>query len=62
LMLGSLRKVWPWKNTANNTELALPAALDTEVAITITIGAVGFLAVLLLTWLAARRQQPAAAH
>ncbi len=62
LMLGSLRKVWPWKNAVNNTELALPAALDAEVAITIAIGAVGLLAVLLLTWLASRRQQTIAAQ
>ena len=62
LMLGSLRKVWPWKNAVNNSGLALPAALDAEVAITIAIGVVGLLAVLLLTWLATRRQYPVTAH
>ena len=63
LMLGSLRKVWPWKDPVNNADPVLPAMLDSDVVFTIAIGTAGFVSVFLLTWLAARRQQPAdAAH
>ena len=63
LMLGSLRKVWPWKDPVNTTDPVLPAVLDGDVVFTIAIGTAGFVAVFLLTWLAARGQQPAnAAH
>ena len=58
LMLGSLRKVWPWKDPVNNTNPVLPAMLDSEAAITIAIGAAGLIIVLMLSWLATRHQNP----
>ncbi len=33
LMLGSLRKVWPWKAGVNGNDPALPATLDSEVVV-----------------------------
>ena len=57
-MLGSLRKVWPWKDPVNNTNPVLPAMLDSEAAITIAIGAAGLIIVLMLSWLATRHQNP----
>ncbi len=61
LMLGSLRKVWPWKDPVNNTNPVLPTTLDTEVAITIIAGVAGLVAVLLITRLAARPHHPSTA-
>ena len=58
LMLGSLRKVWPWKDPVNNTNPVLPAMLDSDAAITIAIGAAGLIIVLMLSWLATRHQNP----
>jgi putative membrane protein len=67
LMVGSLRKVWPWKETLSTTvdrhgkvvplEQAnmMPAAFDSEVAMAVGLAIVGFAAVLVMSWLANRR-------
>ena len=67
LMLGSLRKVWPWKVTLSTTvdrhgeivplEQAniLPAAFDGDVAFALGLMVLGVLAVLALSWLAGRQ-------
>lgn len=66
LMLGSLRKVWPWKktlettldrhgNTIPLTEInLLPSQWNSEVAIAVSLAALGFLVVLLLEFRASR--------
>lgn len=73
LMIGSLRKVWPWKETLQTTidrhgEIVplvqaniLPAALDGEVWFSIGLLTLGIVAVLLLTWAAGRRRPAAEA-
>jgi putative membrane protein len=59
LMLGSLRKVWPWKETAS-AEAAyqanvLPPALNGEAAWALGLALLGCLLVLLLHWLGERK-------
>ena len=61
LMLGSLRKIWPWKDAMTNTNPVFPATLNTEVIITIIAGVTGFVLVLLITRIAARPHHPPAA-
>ena len=55
LMLGSLRKVWPWKDPANINNPALPNHFDLEVGISIAICATGLLIVLVITWIHTRK-------
>jgi putative membrane protein len=61
LMLGSLRKVWPWKAGVNGNDPALPATLDSEVVVIIAIMTTGLLTVFLVAWLASRSQPPLSA-
>lgn len=63
LMLGSLRKVWPWKalHTAPETGLqilanVLPGSWSSEVTWAIALAVVGAAAVVILEWAAGRRQ------
>jgi len=64
LMLGSLRKIWPWKE-AIETGLnrhgdvvpivqgnTLPDGFSAEVVVAVTLMAVGFLVVMVLDWMA----------
>ena len=60
LMLGSLRKVWPWKDPANINNPALPNHFDLEVGISIAICATGLLIVLVITWIHTRKTPVAA--
>jgi len=69
LMLGSLRKVWPWKETVRTIVdrhgqpipvqqiNVLPAAFNSEVVFAIGLALLGFAIVFTLENLAARRQQ-----
>jgi putative membrane protein len=64
LMLGSLRKVWPWKKAFNGVTEAsgnvvvavqknvLPCCWDTETGLALSLGVFGFLLVLSLNLLA----------
>lgn len=59
LILGALRKVWPWKETVNLHGVLLennviPASFTNEVFIAILLMVLGFFAVLLLDYLASR--------
>lgn len=66
LMLGSLRKVWPWKETIKTAidrhgdvipivqANALPQAFSAEVALALVLMALGFLMVMALDWMAGR--------
>lgn len=68
LMIGSLRKIWPWKKTLNaivdrhGVEIPveqinlLPPAFDTQVAMALGLAAVGFVLVFLLDAVASRRE------
>ena len=72
LMLGSLRKVWPWKKTLETTldrhgntiplsEInLLPSLWNSEVAIALSLAAVGFLVVVTLEFWASRPRAPEA--
>ena len=59
-MLGSLRKVWPWKfdNNIENHNI-LPAVIDETFWQTILLGAVGFVLVLLIEYFAGRKNHSA---
>jgi putative membrane protein len=69
LIIGALRKVWPWKesigvNSGASDELAyvleknlLPTTLSTDVVLAILLMVLGFILVLILNNLAARRQE-----
>ena len=53
LMLGSLRKVWPWKQLTTGGELnVLPGAIDREVTLVLCCMVVGFAVVLALDYIA----------
>jgi putative membrane protein len=67
LMLGSLRKVWPWKETLS-TALdrhgkvvpldqvnRLPAGFDLDVGFAVALAIIGFAAVMIMSWMANRR-------
>ncbi|MDZ7699925.1 MAG: DUF368 domain-containing protein [Deltaproteobacteria bacterium] len=66
LMLGSLRKIWPWKEAietavdrhGNGIPLVqmntLPAAFSSEVALAVALMVVGFFVVMLLDWMAGK--------
>lgn len=59
LMLGSLRKVWPWKtaDVLSGRELnLLPASLTLEVGLALALAALGFTLVLVIEFLASRRR------
>ncbi|HVS32071.1 MAG TPA: DUF368 domain-containing protein [Thermoanaerobaculia bacterium] len=70
LMVGSLRKVWPWKVdvqfiTGSHGERIptvqhniMPASVSGEVVLAITLAVVGFLLVIVLDWWASRTGQP----
>lgn len=54
-MLGSLRKVWPWKDALDGQTNALPGAFTPEVALAIALMALGVVLVIALDQIAARR-------
>ena len=70
LMLGSLRKVWPWKETLQSLtdrhgkiipvvqENVLPSQWTGEVAMALTLAMIGFLAVFLLDRMASQTTRP----
>jgi putative membrane protein len=63
LIIGALRKVWPWKETVQinpDTRIEnniLPAAFNVEVALALVLMLIGFFTVLLLDYLASRSTQ-----
>jgi len=67
LMLGSLRKIWPWKQIETTVDVhgrlaaeqagnILPSAWTGEVTLALILAAVGVIIVLLLEWTAARQK------
>lgn len=71
LMIGSLRKIWPWKGNQQieiiggkprvlREDNVLPAVFDGEVMLAIALTVAGFVGVLLLERLARKRVDPAA--
>ena len=73
-MLGSLRKVWPWKRTlegiidAHGHSIVIsqsnivPAHWDNEVTYALCLAVLGFLLVLFLNFLAGSKVRPNALH
>ncbi|MBN1992763.1 MAG: DUF368 domain-containing protein [Anaerolineae bacterium] len=68
-ILGSLRKIWPWKETVEFIERhgqqipirqinVLPEAFNGEVALAILLAMVGFALVIVLDYLASRKKEP----
>lgn len=56
LMLGSLRKIWPWKDPETLSGLALPSHLNSDVGISIALCLAGLLIVFLITSLTSHKQ------
>ena len=57
LMIGSLRKIWPWKTTDATQQSAvnvLPLEINTEFFMACGLAVLGMLFVLVLQWLATR--------
>ncbi len=54
-MLGSLRKVWPWKDAVDGQANALPQALTPEVGLALALMVAGAALVIVIDLLAARR-------
>jgi putative membrane protein len=58
LMIGSLRKIWPWKAIAPQDQTiavnVLPPAIDSEFFLACGVAVVGMLSVAALQWLASR--------
>jgi len=63
-MIGSLREVWPWKETQLVGDVptqvvpVLPGALDGEVLLALGLMLLGFVAVMTLEYLAEGRHKP----
>lgn len=62
LMVGSLRKLWPWKEMVTGTALTyetnvLPVSWNTEVTLALLLAAVGFLIVILIEIWALRNER-----
>ena len=57
LMLGSLRRLWPWKDDANPMTPILPESIDGEILLSIAIAASGMMAILMLTKISANMEQ-----
>jgi uncharacterized membrane protein len=53
-MLGSLRKLWPWKDASEVN--ILPGAFTNEVALAIGLMVVGFVVVIIIEYLAEHRK------
>ena len=59
-MLGSLRKVWPWKlGDSIENENILPSAFDNTFFLALLLGAAGFALVLLIERFAGRKEEAA---
>ncbi len=61
-MLGSLRKVWPWKDAVDAQANVLPGAFTPEVALALGLMVVGVALVIAIDRLAERAQAAPAAH
>ena len=57
LMIGSLRRLWPWRDTINPMNPILPGSMDTEILLAISIAMAGVVVVLLLTKISATIEQ-----
>ena len=56
-MLGSLRKVWPWKFADNiENHNILPGAIDGNFWFAVLLGAIGFILVLVIEYAARKRE------
>ena len=49
LMIGSLRRLWPWKSNTNTMNPIFPETINSEVLFSIAIAATGMLAILIIT-------------
>lgn len=63
-MLGSLRRVWPWKDAADPQLNVLPQAIHPEVVLAVGLMILGAVLVIGIEWLAARqaKQAPPSQH
>jgi putative membrane protein len=57
LMIGSLRRLWPWKDDANIMTPILPESIDGEILLSIAIATAGMIAILMLTKISANIKQ-----
>ena len=57
LMIGSLRRLWPWKDDANIMTPILPESIDGEILLSIAIATAGMISILILTKISANIKQ-----
>ena len=53
LMIGSLRRLWPWKSDTNPMNPILPETINNEILLSIAIAIVGMMAILTITKISA---------
>ena len=57
LMIGSLRRLWPWKDDANIMTPILPENINGEILLSIAIATAGMISILMLTKISANIKQ-----
>ena len=53
LMIGSLRRLWPWKSDTNPMNPILPETINNEILLSIAIAIAGMMAILIITKISA---------
>ena len=57
LMIGSLRRLWPWKSDANPMNPILPETINNEILLSIAIAIAGMMAILIITKISANMER-----
>lgn len=57
LMIGSLRRLWPWKSDANPMNPILPETINNEILLSIAIAIAGMMAILIITKISAKMER-----
>ena len=57
LMIGSLRRLWPWKSDTNPMNPILPETINNEILISIAIAIAGMMAILIITKISANMER-----
>ena len=57
LMIGSLRRLWPWKSDTNPMNPILPETINNEILLSIAIAIAGMMAILIITKISANMER-----
>ena len=57
LMIGSLRRLWPWKSDTNPMNPILPETINNEILLSIAIAIAGMMAILIITKISAKMER-----